>query len=257
MHTPDLSLASSYIPACLCIFKSTVVFTLFLVAPVRGWIGICSLLVTDRILWNRLNPILDVNAVAFSLAGGLAITRLREHVVDSLFAWAVIVPWGVLTALQVLGVTRWNKSVEIIFAAMAISILSCMHQDVEIPSVLALRAFAFTVGNIVLSYLGIVLMDDCSDSYVHICRTLVLLLGEWRVSLGWLAVYLLCMGHQIRSKHCAAPEPIPFHNAPQYTEPACEIITPSKLLPPTPTVDEMGLLREALARKGKTTASHL
>ena len=256
MHTPDLSLASSYIPACLCVFKSTVVFALFLIAPVRGWIGICSLLVTDRVLWNRLNPILDVNAVAFSLAGGLAITRLREHVVDSLFAWAVIVPWGVLTALQVLGVTRWNKSVEIIFAAMAISILSCMHQDVEIPSVLALRAFAFTVGNIVLSYLGIVLMDDCSDSYVHICRTLVLLLGEWRVSLGWLAVYLLCMGHQIRSKHCAAPEPIPFHNAPQYTEPACEIITPSKLLPPTPTVDEMGLLREALARKGKTTTSH-
>jgi hypothetical protein len=255
MHTPDLSLASSYIPACLCLLKCTFVFILFLFAPLRGWIGICSLLVTDRILWNRLNPILDVNAVAFALAGGLAITRMREHVVDSMFHWVVILPWGVLTGLQIIGATRLNKSTEVIAAAMAVSILSCMHQDTEPPMILALRAFAFSVGNTVLAYLSIVLMDDYSDTYIHVSRTLVLLLGEWRVSLGWLACYFFCMGHQIRSKHCI-PEPqhlssVCVKECAAYPDIVCDNPTPSKLLAPAQPVDETGLLREALARKGK------
>lgn len=257
MHTPDLSLATSYIPACLCVLKSALVFFLFLFSPLRGWIGICSLLVTDRILWNRLNPILDVNAVAFALAGGLAITRMREHVVDSMFQWFVIVPWGILTGIQVIGAARLTRSTEIIAAAMAVSMLSCMHQDTEPPMILALRAFAFTVGNTVLAYLSIVLMDDFSDTYIHISRTLVLLLGEWRLSLGWLAFYFICMGQQIRNKHFAASEPqyltaICVKECASYPSVECDsAVTPGKLLAPVQTLDETGLLREALARKGK------
>ncbi len=64
-HPPDLSLASSYIPACLCLFKCTIAFVLFIFSPVRGWIGLFSVLCTDRILWNKAanSTILDVNAV--------------------------------------------------------------------------------------------------------------------------------------------------------------------------------------------------
>ena len=260
MHTPDLSLASSYIPACLCFIKSIFVFILFLFSPLRGWIGICSLLVTDRILWNRLNPIIDVNAVNFALAGGLAITRARENGVDSLFRWAVIAPWGLLCGLQVLGATRLHRSVEIIFAACAVSILSCMHQDIDPPEILALRAFVFVVSNIALAYLGIMLCDDYSDSYIHISRTLVLLLGDWKASVGWAAMYLLCVGYQIRAKAYVSPEEYLHPSTPppvqHYAESNCDIVMPSKLQAISTVsssgsmADETGLLREALARKG-------
>ena len=265
MHTPDLSLASSYIPACLCLLKSLVVFTCFLFSPLRGWIGICSLLVTDRVLWNKINPIIDVNAVCFALAAGLAIARTRTDGVHTnpLFHFVLIGPWAIMTGLQILGVTRLSRTYEVMFAAGAVSALSCMHQAIDIPEVMALRAFMFVVSNVSLAYLSILFVDDYSDTYIHVCRTLVILLGDLRVAAAWMSVCMVCVGHQIHSNSVfatvnsssfpTAQSPVPLQQCvmtschPPESDTTLLKSCSSTLIP---VVDDAGLLREALARKG-------
>ena len=61
-------------PARPCILKCACAFLLFVFSPGRGWIGLCCLLMVDRLLWNAAgvsSSILDVNAVAVALVGGL------------------------------------------------------------------------------------------------------------------------------------------------------------------------------------------
>ena len=200
-HPPDLSLASSYIPACLCLFKCTIAFTLFIFAPVRGWIGLFSALLTDRILWNQAatSTILDVNAVCVALVGGLMVMHARMDGVKTLAHFAITGAWIILSALQILNATRLHRAYEVLFAAFAVSALSCLYQAQERTELLALRSFVFVVANVTLPYLGVMLQHPEIDTYVNACRTLLILLGEPEVASAWTAVYILCVGYQVRS----------------------------------------------------------
>jgi hypothetical protein len=218
-YPPDLSLASSYIPACLCVVKCTAAFVLFIFSPVRGWIGLISLLLTDRILWNRhpahghyyyfyqnspssyastTTTILDVNAVCVALVGGLMVMHARADGVKTLVHLAVIGAWALLSSLQVLGFTRLHRAYEVLFGAFAVSVLSCLHQAQERTELLALRSFAFVVANTALPYLGVMLQQPDIDTYVNVCRTLLILLGKPEVAGAWVVVYILCIGYQVR-----------------------------------------------------------
>ena len=236
MHPPDLNLASSYIPACMCCGKSLGAFICFMFSPVRGWIALASILCADRILWNRHNPIMDVNAISSALVAGLMVVHTRFDGVRSNFEYAVILPWMLLGALQVLGVSKLPRSYEILYAACAMSLLSCTFQRRDENEIVALRSFVFVMSNVVLSYMGIMLMsDDHYDTYVYLARTFLILLGDWRIVTAWLAAYMLCLGYQFRMQKAAKHEEA-AHASPDESKARCS--------------EEAGLLREALARKG-------
>ena len=233
-HPPDLSLASSYIPACLCLFKCTLAFVLFIFSPVRGWIGLFSLLFADRILWNQTatSTILDVNAVCVSLVGGLAIMHTRADGVKTMVHFGITAAWALLSSLQILNATRLHRAYEVIFAAFAVSTLSCMYQAQERTELLALRSFVFVVANVTLPYLGVMLQHSDIDTYVNACRTLIVLLGEPEVASAWVVVYVLCMGYQLRTTGggggCLAPRRT--HHAAKY-HPYYDNEQPSGVLP--------------------------
>ena len=253
MHTtPDLSLASSYVPACFCIFKSMFCFILFLFSPVRGWIALVSLLLADRILWNQYNniTILDVNAVCVALVGCLMVMHAREDGVRSMAQLGIIAVWTLLSALQILGTARLPSSVEVITAACCVSVLSCLFQAKEIGEVMALRSFAFVMANVVLPYLGVLLQNTEVNTYVIVCRTLPILLGGPEVACAWVVVYVLCMGYQVKNSRGKqlqqrySPEPQIGNIVPQQSSCTSSATCHSNL-----ASEEASLLREALARK--------
>ena len=198
----DLSLASSYLPGCACIAKSSVSFVIFLFSPVRGWIALCTLLITDRVLWNTQNCILDVNAVCTALVGGLMIVRARGDAGSAAVVGCIFtVAWMLMSMLQVLGATRLHHMYEVLVGALVVSILSCVFQKQETPEILAVRSFIFTTANVVLPYLGIVLhqqQPDVDSSCVIICRTLPILLADSELACAWVVMYMLCIGYQAK-----------------------------------------------------------
>ena len=251
MHQPpDLSLASSYVPACFCMVKCLFCFILFLFSPVRGWIAMVSLLLADRILWNQYNniTILDVNAVCVSLVGALMVMHAREDGVHSVTQLGIIAAWTLLSALQILGTTKLPSSVEVVAAACCVSILSCLFQAREIGEVMALRSFVFVMANVVLPYLGVLLQNAEVTTYVIVCRTLPILLGGPEIACAWVAVYVLCMGYQVRNSRGKqqrySPEP---HAIPPTQQSVCTSSTACHSL--SSNSEDASLLREALARK--------
>jgi hypothetical protein len=107
--------------------------------------------------------------------------------------------WILLSSLQILGIAHLNRTYEVLFAACAVSILSCLHQAPERTELLALRSFVFVVANATLPYLGVMLQHPEIDTYVNACRTLLILLGEPEVASSWVAVYIICIGYQVRN----------------------------------------------------------
>jgi hypothetical protein len=255
---PDLSLASSYVPACFCIFKSMTCFFIFLFSPVRGWIALASLLFTDRILWNQniTSSIIDVNAVCTALVGGLIVMHARESGVKSFVQHGVIAVWVSLSALQVLGTLKLPGAVEVITAACCVSVLSCLFQPREFSEIMALRSVVFVGANVVLPYLGVMLQNSEVNTYVIVCRTMPILLGCPEIAGSWVAVYMLCMGYQVRNSkvkqfRCGythgSPEP-QTSNASNQQQSVCN--STAVCHPPNAvSSEEANLLREALARK--------
>ena len=242
-HPPDLNLASSYIPACLCVMKCTFAFVLFVFSPMRGWIGLSCLVIMDRILWNNhQTTVLDVNAVVFALIGGLMVMHTRSEGVHTMFNTAVVGVWILVSAAQVISLTRLSRSYEIILGGCCIAILSCLYQAQERTELLALRAFVFVVANTTLPYLGVMMQQSEIDTYVNASRTLLIILGEPEVSCTWIVLYVLCMGYQIRSSSSKRTETISC-------TPSSVVVQQAKAPPPTPSADEAALLREALASR--------
>jgi hypothetical protein len=207
-HPPDLNLASSYIPACLCVVKCALAFTLFILAPVRGWIGLCCLASVDRLLWNNSQTmLLDVNSVVVSLIGSLMVMHTRAEGVRGLAHLVVIVVWMLFSVPQITGITRLPRAYEVILAGACVSMLSCMHQLQERTEILALRVFVFVVFNTTLPYIDILMQKhlEADVTYVNICRTLLILLGEPEVAGFWVVVYLLCLGYQLRAVSSCQP----------------------------------------------------
>ena len=252
MHHPlDLSLASSYIPACLCLFKCTLAFVLFIFSPVRGWIGLVCALLTDRVLWNQQaaahSTILDVNAVCVSLVGALMVMHAREEGVRSVMQLGIIAAWALLSALQILGTTKLPSSVEVVAAACCVSILSCLFQTREIGEVMALRSFVFVMANVVLPYLGVLLQNAEVTTYVIVCRTLPILLGGPEIACAWVAVYVLCMGYQVRNSR--GKQQLPRYSPEPQQQQQSSSCTSSAACHSGTAAEEASLLREALARK--------
>jgi hypothetical protein len=238
-HPPDLNLASSYIPACLCIIKGCAAFALFNVAPVRGWIALTSLLIVDRILWNGSSlHILDVNAVCVSLVGGLMVVHERAGGLKTVVHNAVTLSWALVSILQITNVTRFNRSYEVIFAACVVSVLSCFYQAQDRIEILALRSFVFIIGNITLPYMDVLMQRFDVDSYVNICRTGLILLGEPELAALWVVVYILSVGYQVRTSKRPKIVHHVIDDDKQPSPPASQ-----------PVTDEAALLREALANK--------
>ena len=249
-HPPDLNLASSYIPACLCVLKCTAAFVLFVFSPVRGWIGLGSLILMDRILWNNhQSTILDVNAVVVALVGGLMVMHTRSDGVYSVMHVAVIGLWMVVSAPQIVGASRIHKAYEVVLGGCCVTLLSCMYQARERTELLALRAFVFVVANVTLPYLGVMMQHNEIDTYVNASRTMLILLGEPEVACVWVVVYILCIGYQIKG--------FPKKANALSQEIISITVNPSKQAPALPQTgaataagpDEAALLREALASR--------
>jgi hypothetical protein len=210
----------------------------------------CTLLITDRVLWNTHNCILDVNAICTALVGGLMVAHTRS---DAGTATAVglifTVTWMLTSTLQVLGVTRLHRMYEVLVSALAVSILSCVFQAQEAPELMAIRSFMFTTANIVLPYMAIVFHQPDADPCVIVCRTLPILLADSELACGWIAVYMMCIGYQARrinKLYDGKPSIV-------YDPRNCEVVVTDKpsAQPSSSSSgdDPSALLREALARK--------
>ncbi len=259
-YPPDLNLASSYIPACLCLVKCAIAFMLFIFSPVRGWIGLWCLLVVDRILWNQTSvTILDVNAITLSLVGSLMVAHTRSDGVHMTLAlMAIEGAWALVSALQAMGLTRMQRAHEIMLGACAVTVLSCLYQQQERTELLVLRAFVFVVVNTTLPYLGVMLQHQDIDTYVNVCRTLLVVMGEIEVACVWVVVHLLCIGYQMRGGNNGGGfvSKRRYHGGddnnlvvqPQHCSSAVITIkTPVDM--PSSEAEEQALLREALARR--------
>jgi hypothetical protein len=250
-YPPDLSLASSYIPACLCILKCSLAFILFIFSPIRGWIGLCCLLIVDRILWNQHGAILDANAVAVALVGGLMVMHTRTDGVHTVVHLAVAMVWALSSALQIMGLTRVQRSYEVLLGACAVTVMSCLYQAPERAEFLALRAFVFVVANTTLPYVAVMMQQYDIDTYVNACRTLLILLCELEVACAWVVAYMLCIGYQIRSGPAALKQKVDHASE----TPSVVVVHKTPSPPPPPTADaaagsdEAALLREALASR--------
>ncbi len=253
-YPPDLSLASSYIPACLCILKCFCAFLLFVFSPVRGWIGLGCLLVVDRILWNQSVAVLDANAVAVALVGGLMVMHTRSDGLHTVAHLAVTGVWALSSAVQIVGLTRVSRSYEVLLGACAITVLSCLYQAPERAEFLALRAFVFVIANTTLPYVAVMMQQYEIDTYVNACRTLLLLMCELEVACAWVVAYMLCIGYQISTSSLSSA----CKRSKADVEPSMVVVhkSPSPQLPPTPRPpvdssgpDEAALLREALASR--------
>jgi hypothetical protein len=250
-HPPDLNLASSYIPACLCAFKCTVAFVLFVASPMRGWIGLCCLAVVDRLLWNNSQTtILDVNSVAISLVGGLMVMHVRASGAHSVMHMAVLVVWMLVTIPQIVGASKLHRSYEVILAACCVAMLSCMFQVQERTEMLAFRAFVFVVINIALPYIGILVQQYEADTYVNVCRTLLILMGEPEVACFWVVVYALCIGYHVRmTKKKDESSPLSLEDQLSYSIQSAKAAPILPSLPSQAAEDPASLLREALASR--------
>jgi len=258
--SPDLNLASSYIPACLCVLKCSLSFILFIFAPTRGWIGVGCLLIVDRLLWNTSSgSILDVNAVCIALVGGLMVAHSRADGIHTMVHWAVIGVWAMVSALQVLGLTRIRRSHEILLGACAVTVLSCLFEAQERAEFLALRAFAFTVANTALPYFAVVMQQMDIDTYVNVCRTLLILLTDLQVACSWVVIYILCLGYQLHAvkplvlkrKGFASPQEIMLMppSSPIGSVHKLNISSPREEMMASTDTEEANLLREALANR--------
>ena len=200
--SPDLNLASSYIPACLCVVKCALAFVLFVLSPIRGWIGLCCFAIVDRLLWNNTQTmIIDVNSVVVSLVGGLMVVHARASGVHGLTHLAVIALWMMVSAPQITGISRLQRGYEVLLAGACVAVLSCMFQAQDRPEILALRVFVFVLFNTGLPYIGILMQQqlDTDSTYVNVCRTLLILLGEPEIACLWVVVYIICLGYNLRA----------------------------------------------------------
>ena len=115
---------------------------------------------------------------------------------------------------------------------------------------LALRAFVFVVINIALPYIGILVQQYETDTYVNVCRTLLILLGEPEVACFWVVVYALCIGYHIRqTKKKDEYAPSSLEDQLSYSIQAAKSAPVLPSIPGQTAEDPASLLREALASR--------
>lgn len=155
----DLSLASSYVPAFLCLLKCLVITSLaYVLVPVGGLCVLGLILLLDRVFWGS-DFILDVNAVVLSVLWSQVANHERHQ-------------FGFKTPLFPLMSVVWC------FAAVALSVYQTgVHLRSELYGYMALAAC------LSITYMALEPLSYC------VARTLVfnmavLLQVYWHISAG-------------------------------------------------------------------------
>jgi len=121
----DLSLASSYVPAFVCISKCLACTILaFWLVPIGGLSVLCVALLLDRVMWN-CDFIIDVNAaVAAVLWAEFAAHERSHHGVPGPVALTLSTSWALLATTQVAR-PRMGQRGELLWYALLAALLTC------------------------------------------------------------------------------------------------------------------------------------
>jgi hypothetical protein len=197
---PDLSLASTYIPACWCVIKSIACIIMFLLLPSREYPVLVVLLVLDRILTPHKNVILDINAICFTMVMGVIVNEMRRTHTFSLY-WlecTIFCLWSIFTLSQTMRIISIQYPYEIAYAALCVPVLMHVFIDAETYEITCLRVVCFVFCNIYTNYMLIYYGDMPSVFALIIGRTMIVLFLNVPFMLLWTVVYLAILTLSLR-----------------------------------------------------------
>jgi len=135
----DLNLASSYVPAFVCVTKGLFlcVLSLYLI-PVGGLPALCALVLMDRVFLNS-DFILDVNAAVFAVLCAFVTNHDRSQFgIRTPASYFVGGLWAVLASAQLIQPGTLRPRAELYAYALLTVLLSATHHAVEpLPQYLA------------------------------------------------------------------------------------------------------------------------
>lgn len=169
----DLSLASSYIPAFVCILKSLmIVFLGYLFIPFGGLSILGIMLLMDRNIFNT-KFIIDVNAVVFSILWTLFANEQRKNYGhETRLTWVLIGIWG---CVSVMSLVRAMKFEVYVYAVLS-CIVSILHHDTESLGWVVVRVVTYNITVLMQVYWMIVSEVD-EPLMVTLMRHVFLLVG--------------------------------------------------------------------------------
>lgn len=149
----DLNLASSYVPAFVCVTKSLLlsVLALFLL-PMGGLSPLCTLVLLDRVFLNS-DFILDVNAAASSVLWAYVANHERNHFGISTPASMVICGlWAVMASLQLAQPGTCKPKTELYAYAALMFFISATHFPIEPLPLCIARTMGYQISVLVQVY---------------------------------------------------------------------------------------------------------
>lgn len=154
MVNVDLSLASSYIPAFVCIGKSILTTLLIrLLTPIGGIPIIMALVMIDRLLFNS-DHVIDVNCiVSFTTAlAYLSLDRIDYVTAPLPLHYFLGICWSSLGFLQSQNLIRLQKSWELISLGVMGAILGSLQSPLEPPTLFLTRSCGYTCSVLAQAY---------------------------------------------------------------------------------------------------------
>ena len=149
----DLSLASSYVPAFLCLIKCLVVTSIaHVLVPVGGLCVLGFLLLMDRVFWGS-DFIVDVNAVVLGVLWGQVANHERHHYGFRTQASALLsVGWCCAAAALLVRPMGLRSRVELQVYVVLAACISITHMSLEPFSYGVVRALGFNVAVLLQVY---------------------------------------------------------------------------------------------------------
>lgn len=191
MQLPDLNLASTYIPACLCCLKSIFLVIIFLFIPQNEYIILASLLLFDRLIFNHNYIIIDVNAICFTALMCLIVNEYRhESVYVQWLKYGVFSISSLLSLLQITNITTLWQSVELMHLCMIIPVVLHVSIPDESYEIKCFRVLCFVAGNIITSYSYVYVQEWPPVYYIIISRTILIMLLDTYLFPVWTIFYI-------------------------------------------------------------------
>jgi len=141
----DLTLASSYIPAFMCLAKSLgMACGAYFLLPVGGLTLLCVIVQLDRMFFNT-DFIIDVNAVVASVVACFVVNHERAHNgMHSPASTVLAAAWAKMSILQLSRPVVRPRTEMCIYAALAVA-MSCTHHPPELLSYVVARTAAYAM----------------------------------------------------------------------------------------------------------------
>lgn len=160
----DLRLASSYVPAIVCVFKSIGISALaVLLVPVGGVPALALMVMLDRMFVER-SSVFDVNAVVAFVFGLCVVVEERHHRgTHTQLAIPLLCVWSALALLQScrpIMSGRW----EIGALSVVASLVSVTHQTEEMAPLVLGRVFCFVSIVVGAVYISACMEDEGGGS---------------------------------------------------------------------------------------------